>query len=228
MTRKFRLEQEQRQRQENQKHSGDIHRQDVHGVKRQQQADAANDARREQSRMCEFRVETQHAENQQNEKNVRLHNPRQKPLAQGQLKGRAHGVAQFQFRLRAVKSFDRAPIELVEEFLGRRNNQIDELAVERFFLGESFRIGHGCLGQRHVAPALAGKASQVSRGIIRDFSPQRFVNLHRKRPDADERRRCPGVRPGRHGRHVRGQQNEKPGRRAPRPRRRDVHHDRHG
>ena len=54
----------------------EVHRQHVHREQRQHQRDSADHARRKHSRMRELGVQAEHADNQQNEENVRLHDAR--------------------------------------------------------------------------------------------------------------------------------------------------------
>ena len=59
-------------------------------------------------------------------------------------------------------------------FFGR-GNQVDHLAVERFFFRERAGLGDRGLGKLRIAAALVREAAQERGGIVGDFAPQRFV-----------------------------------------------------
>ena len=143
--------------------------------------DSANHARREHARMRELRVEPQHADNQQNEENVRLHDAREKLLAAGHFTTcTITGCESASCMVDAIEARDRAAIELRDSNCsGEEAINIDQLAVERFLLAERFRVGHRRRRQLHIASALAHVAAQVRVASLRIFLRERFVNLHR-------------------------------------------------
>ena len=145
MARRFRFQNEKRERQRDQEQSRQIHRQKMHVVERQDQTDSADHAWRDDSRMRELRVQAEHAENQQHKENIRLDNARQKFLPRREFKGRAHRVFQRQGHFGAVKSCDGPAVQLVYQVLGRIRDQVDHLAVQRFRFCEGFALGDGFL-----------------------------------------------------------------------------------
>ena len=69
------------------------------------------------------------------------------------------------------------PSSFAKQILGRRSDEIDQLAVERFLLAEGLRVGHRRRGQVDVASALAHIAAQIGGGFVHDFLVQRVVHL---------------------------------------------------
>ena len=80
---------------------------------------------------------------------------------------------------RAIEARDGAAVELGEQILGRRRDEINQLAVERFFFAERFRVGNRRGRQIRIASALADVAAQIRGGFVQDFLVQRVVDLHR-------------------------------------------------
>src|SRR6185437_15244535 len=74
-----------------------IHRQHVHGEKRQYQRDYSNHARREHSRMRKLGVKAEDADDQQNKKRVRLHDAVEKFLAAAHFVRFDHGLREISF-----------------------------------------------------------------------------------------------------------------------------------
>ena len=101
------------------------------------------------------------------------------------------------------------PFELGQQIFRRIGDQIDQLAVERFRIGEGFPVGDRRFRELNVAAALPGIAAQKRRGVIQNLVLQRLVHIQRKAADLQQRRSRAGVRAGRHGGDVGGQQNEK-------------------
>src|SRR5215467_6688615 len=111
----------------------------MHSVKGQDDADAADHAGGNHSRMRKLRIEAQHANNEQYEENVRLHNAGEEFLARRELEGFAVRLAQNELRLAAVEPCNFAAVQLAQKVIRRTSNEVDELAVERFFLSKRSR-----------------------------------------------------------------------------------------
>src|SRR6266481_7221779 len=73
VARGFRLQYKKRKREPNQKKPGKIYRQKMHGIQSKNQTNSPDDSWSDDSRMCEFRVESQDTQNQKYEENIRLH-----------------------------------------------------------------------------------------------------------------------------------------------------------
>src|SRR6266404_3205235 len=85
----FCFQDEKHQRQDNQEEPCEIHRQEIKRVQCQDQTNPADHTGQDDSGMSEFGVEAQYSENQQNENDIRLHDPRKKFLPRGEFKGLA-------------------------------------------------------------------------------------------------------------------------------------------
>src|SRR4051794_713787 len=110
--------------------------------------------------MREFGVETEHANNQQDEENVGLDDARKKLLSRGELKRHTQRVRERKLHLRAVKASDFASIKLAQQIILGIGDEIDELALQRFLFCESFGFGDRGLRQRRIAAALFREAAQ--------------------------------------------------------------------
>ena len=66
------------------------------------------------------------------------------------------------------------PLSCGEQVSRRSRDQIDQLAVERFRLGERLRVGHGGFRELHVPPRSADVAAQVRRRIVQNFLASAF------------------------------------------------------
>src|ERR1700734_2469622 len=92
----------------------------------------------------------------------------------------------------SIKTRNRAAIELREQIFARATNDVYKLAVERFLVTESFRVGDRGSRQIGVSPALAGVGAQIGCRVIYDFLAQRVVDLNRLAPQLDKRRSSAG------------------------------------
>ena len=115
-----------------------------------------------------------------------------------------HGAAQFEGLRAAVKPRHRAAIERRQQGRGRRGDQVDQVIVERLFLGEGLALAHRGLGQGAVAAPLGGDAAQVGGGIVLDLLLHHRIHFAAH----GHRMRRAGIGPRRHRRHIAGFQNE--------------------
>src|SRR5262249_43704353 len=154
--------------------------------------------------------------NEQYEENVRLHNAGEEFLARRELESFAVRLAQNELRLAAVESCNFAAVQLAQKVIGRTSNEVDEIAVERFFLGKRSRLGNRGLRQLWVAAAFPRIAAKECHGIVVDLLSQRFVDLRNITAHSKNGGCRAGVRTGRHGGDVRGEQNVEARRGCPR------------
>src|ERR1700732_367796 len=127
--------------------------------------------------MGELRVEAKDADDQKHKKDVGLDDTREKFLPAGQLKGREPGVRKRKFRLAAIKASNLTAIQLPQQVVRRRGDEIDQLALQGFFVGKRLGIGDRSFCQRRVAPAFFRVAAQESQGVVKNFPLHGFVNL---------------------------------------------------
>ena len=118
---------------------------------------------------------------------------------------------------------DTAACAVAQQVVGGGRDEINELAVEGFFVCKRLGVGDGSFRQRGVAPALFRVAAQESQGIVENFPLHGFVNLQLKPTDGNDRRSGSGVRARSHSGDVRGEKNEETSGRAARASGRDVH-----
>src|SRR6266481_5605791 len=74
-----------RERQQDQEHSGEIDGKNVHGVEREDEADAADHAGRHHARVGELGVQTENTEDEKDKENIGLDDAREKFLPSGKL-----------------------------------------------------------------------------------------------------------------------------------------------
>src|SRR5579883_541778 len=122
--------------------------------------------------------------------------------------GLNHGYgAQMKHLFRSVPARDFTSVELLEELLLIGGDDLDQMVVERFFFGESFRVAHGLFGKLAVAPAPGGETAQQRGGIVLDLLAHDVIHLASQKYG----RRSAGVGAGRHGSHIAGFEQEESG-----------------
>src|ERR1700680_2288613 len=152
--------------------------------------------------MREFDVKTEDARYQENEKDVGLHDARQKSLTRGHLHGHDVWITQIDAGFGTVKSLDRLSVKFRKQILGRIGNKIDELVIQRFRFGESLAIRDRRFRNLHVSAALSGVAAQEGCSIVENLFLERLVNIQRHASNSNQRRWRTGVRPRSHSRHI--------------------------
>src|SRR5579864_9622228 len=93
--------------------------------------------------MGEFGVEAEDADDQEHEEHVWLDDTRKELLTAGKFKGCEPGVGKRKFCFAAIESRDLTAIELAQQAVGRGSDEVDELAVEGFFVGKGFGVSDG-------------------------------------------------------------------------------------
>src|SRR5260370_36532322 len=136
---------EKRQSQQNQEHARKIDGQKIHGVKRENQANAADDSWSDHSGVRELRVNTKNSKNQQHKENIGLDNAGKKFLAGRKFKRRARRIFERELRLGAVESLDRPAVQLPYQFIRRTHDQIDHFPVQGFLFRVSAAFRDGLL-----------------------------------------------------------------------------------
>src|ERR1700730_8428585 len=127
--------------------------------------------------MREFDVKTEDTGDQQNEKNVGLHDARQKSLTRGHLHSHDVWITQVKAGFGTVKSLDRLSVKFGKQVLGRIRNKIDELIIQRFRFGESLAIRDRRFRNLHVSAALSRVAAQEGCSIVENLFLERVVNI---------------------------------------------------
>src|SRR5260370_31891242 len=137
----------------------------LHGLQREIQANAADEAWSDHSGMRELSVEAKNSKNQQHKENIGLDNAGKKFLAGRKFKRRARRIFQGELSLGAVKSLDRAAVQLPYQFIRRIHDQIDHFPVQGFLLRLSAAFRDRLLRQRRLASASLRENPQA-RGVI--------------------------------------------------------------
>ncbi len=109
---------------------------------------------------------------------------------------------------RSVEAFESFSLHLAKEVFGTRGNVVDEMAGERFLLGEGLRLAHGALGTFDVASALGCEGAHEGGSVILDFAIHLIVGLDLHRTNERDRMRGAGCRSGSHGGDVGGFENK--------------------
>src|SRR5262249_55874002 len=117
MAGELRLQYEERDSEQYQKHTGEIHRQQLHGIQSEQRADSANHAGSDYSGMGKFGVQAENANDQQDEEYVGLNDSGEEFLPPGQFKLRQGVVVQGQLCRFSVEARDFAAVQGMQEFV---------------------------------------------------------------------------------------------------------------
>ncbi len=143
--------------------------------------DHSDDAGDDGSGMIEFGVEGEAADGQDEEGDVRVHEPAENALAQGggklfdRLAGEVEGLGG------AVKAADGAAIELVEQVGFVAGGEVDEMEVERFLVGPGDGLADGFFGFLDVASAARDVGAEEGRGVVLDLGLHDVVRAGRRR-----------------------------------------------
>src|SRR5277367_5408858 len=181
----------------------------MHGIKREDQADAADYTGSDYAWMRKFGVKTEHAHNQEYEENIRLNDARQEFFARRELERGLHWIVQCQRDFAAVKARDGTAVKLTQEIVDGIDEEIDHFSVQGFFVGEGFGFGDGGFGQGGIAAALFRKAAKKGHGVLIYFFAKDFVELRGDAADDHNGRRRAGVGTRSHGGDIGGEQNIK-------------------
>src|SRR5260370_21981941 len=141
----------------------------LHGLQREIQANAADEAWSDHTGLRELSVDAKNSKNQQHKANFGRDNAGKKFLAGRKFKRRARRIFQGELSLGAVKSLDRAAVQLPYQFIRRIHDQIDHFPVQGFLLRVSAAFRDGLLRQRRVASASLRETPQERRGIVIDL-----------------------------------------------------------
>ena len=198
MTCKFRFENKHPQRQQDQKNPRDIYRKDLHRVEREDETNATRDAGRDHAGMRELGVEAEDADDEKKEKHVGRDDAREEFLARREFEIGARWIRQRKRDFRAVEAGDFAAVELAQQVVFGRRNDVDHFGVERFLFGEGFGVGDGGGGENRIAVALVGVAAKEGERVVVDFLAHRFVDGHGVAADDHHGRSCASVRAGGH------------------------------
>src|SRR5215471_5229178 len=178
MAGELRLQNEERDSEQYQKHTGEIHRQQLHGIQSEQRADSANHAGSDYSGMSKFGVQAENANDQQDEEYVGLNDSGEEFLPPGQFKLRQGVVVQGQLCRFSVEARDFAAVQGMQEFVSVGHDHIDQVGVQRLFCGECPRLSDGGLRKFGIAAAFFGETTQEGSGIVVQFAAENFVHGH--------------------------------------------------
>ncbi|TMK35893.1 MAG: sigma-70 family RNA polymerase sigma factor, partial [Actinobacteria bacterium] len=115
------------------------------------------------------------------------------------------------------------PVELREEVLGGRRDQVDHVALERLVGGDARGIGHEGLGDVGVTPVRLLDRPHGGGCVVPDLLPEGPGDVASREAD---RGRGPDIGRGCHRSHGGGQEDERAGRGGPRAARGHVGDDR--
>src|SRR6266853_5834929 len=104
--------------------------------------------------MSEFSVQAEGAQNQQQEKHVRLDDAREKLLPRREFERYTLIICEGQSGFRAVKTRDSLAIQTAQQFFRSCRDVIDQLAVEGFCFRKGFGLGDRSFCKLGVTPAL--------------------------------------------------------------------------
>ena len=192
---------------------------------REQQAYRADDARHRGAGVPELDGQAQAPEAEKEHGDLRMRDGAEQPLPPRHLDGPNLGVRRPDHLDAAVPAAHLAAVELLEQVVEVRRDQVDErrVGVQGLAFGERQTLGDCLLGQLHVALPLARDRPRVGRDVGGRLLRRGLVHLG---AGAGDRMRGADVRAGRHRRHVRRDGYEEPGRRGAGAARTDVDHHR--
>ena len=100
-----------------------------------------------------------------------------------------------------------SPFNWANKACSDKRNEVDQMLVERLFLGERFGLPDGLFGELTVAAAFGNHASEAGGSIVFHFAAHHWVHLL-----AHEHRGCgAGICAGRHGGDVACFEDHEPG-----------------
>ena len=178
MARVLRFKDKQGECEGNQEQSRQIDRQQVHREKREQERDRTDDAGRDQAGMRELGIDTDEPDQQQDEEHIRLNDAGEEALACRHLEVDDLWMREHETARPSIEARDHPAIEPNEQILSRVRDEVAELAIERFFFGESLRGGNRGFCQRDIPAAPGRVAAQVGRGVVDDLVLHRLVDRH--------------------------------------------------
>src|SRR6202041_683839 len=152
--------------------------QQVHRKERKHQSDTADDSRSKRAGMGEFHVESEDAQNQQNEKRIGLNDAGEKFFTAGHFLLGNDRMRERNFCSAAVEPGDGGPVQLREQIFLGGGHDINELAIQSFLVAKRLGIGDGSGGEFDVAAALAGIAAQIGQRVVDNFLAEGVVNLN--------------------------------------------------
>ncbi len=220
MPAKLCLQQQQRQRRHQQHHGRVADGQQIQCKNRQKHHERAQRAGNNGSRRVEFEIDQQRASHQQQQGDIRVHQPAQQPLAQ---RGPQHDnprAANMKHLLAPVHTGDRAPVQRGQQLRIVVGDQVNEVLVQRLFGGIGMRRLNGGFRSRGIAIAPGHVGAQKGLRIVLDLLAHGFVRLA---AEFQHRVSRAGVGAGCHGSHVRRLQQKEPRRSRPRAPRRYIH-----
>ena len=224
-TRHLEFEEEQRQAERDQQQPRGIHRQNLKGKKRQQEAQTARNAGKDGAGVPQFDGQSDHAERQQQVGDLGMGDGAEKSLTTRHLDLPQRDIPGADGGRSAVESRDRAAIEPAQQVADIWRDQIDQgrNGAEGFSIREGPALDDGLLGEHHVATARFDQRSHIGGCVGRRLFRGRLV--HRL---SATRHRMGGadVRARRHRRDIGGHRQHEPGRGRTRTRRADEHHHR--
>ena len=158
--------------------------------------------------MGDLDVHADQSDKRKNEREVRIENTRQNPLARGHLEHFNRGAAKVERGDLIVDSTNLFAVVLFDDVLDVGNDRIDQVFLQRLFRGERLTLRDALFGKRCIAASPARVTSQVCRCVVDDLRFHDRVDLPARARNW-MRRSC--IRAGRRDRNVAGQKNEEPG-----------------
>src|ERR1035441_3120850 len=156
MTGEFSFGGEEKEGYENHHQRGVADRHQVHGEGGQDDEDHSNGAGHDGAGVVELDVDTERADQQNDESDVGVHDVGKDALFEGHLVVAYRLAGQVESYRVSVEAFETFAFHLAKQILLVWGNVVDQLLVEGLLFGEGLRFAHGALGQFDVAATLGG------------------------------------------------------------------------
>ncbi len=208
----FNSRMQQRQTKHDQEHAGRVDWQDLQREKREQQTDAAGDARGDGSRIPEFHGQTEDPQGQKNVGDLRMCDGAQEALPPAHLHSLNDCVGRADRDRPAVEPSHGAAVEFSQQLGDVPGNEIDQRrrGAQGFAIGERAALHHGLGRESDVPLPRFGQGPRERRDVLGRLRRGHGVG---GRPAARDRVCRSDVRTRRHHRHIGRDGQDEPRRR---------------
>ena len=157
---------------EQQQHSEQADRQEVEAEGGQQERDAPENARDEQSGVRELEIEPEQPDHPQQHRQIRVGDHREGPIPEAHLGLDDDGVGGIEGDLGSVNPGHGPAVDRREKLLGVVGHKINQAGFERLRGRPAPRLRHPLLGEGHIAAAALGDGPEVGGGVGLDLPAQ--------------------------------------------------------
>ncbi len=211
---------------ENQAQRGKARGQQVQSEGRDQDEDDAHGSGNDRAGMIEFGIESERADGEQNEGDVRVHQIVEDLFFERHAERRDGLAGELEGDFLAVEALEAFAVDLAEEIVFAGGDVVDQVLRKGFLVGEGLGFAHGAFGELDVAAAPGNDRTHQGGGIVLDLLLHLVVGLDLGWTEEQDGMRRAGVGSGSHGCDVGGFEDEDSGGTGAAAAGRDVDDDR--